>query len=400
MTSNTPLPVVQASDQRAVAAALARAWESPETFVLLAARTPVTTTELRTLAQALPLEFRDQHVVLLTSGSTGTPKFVVGSRERAVALARTLHAIQDADDVEETVVALPLTYSYAYVNQFVWAQVHGRRLVVTEGLSAPPLFRTALHTARNAMLCLVGAQVPLLLREFQGDRFPGILRLHFAGGRFPDQHLAQLEVMFPAASVYNNYGCAEALPRLTVRRADAHPDGAVVGQPIPGVELRVTPDEHLEFRSDYRAVGLMEAGVFTRVNDADWLRTGDLAVHVGDAGWRLLGRPGEVFKRYGEKVSLPSLLTVVHSVWAGEASFHVEQVPGREMAHVLTLAPKPEPTDVRRILLSLRDQFPRAHWPIRVDAREMLPRLPNGKIDQRALAETVERTTLWHQRLT
>ena len=61
-----------------------------------------------------------------------------------------------------TVVALPLTYSFAFVNQWLWARQLGRRLVPTPGLAAPAELGRALDGCRDAMLCLVGAQVPLL----------------------------------------------------------------------------------------------------------------------------------------------------------------------------------------------------------------------------------------------
>lgn len=390
--------IVQAATQPPLATALAEAWMRDESFVLLPARTSLDPATVTSWLAGAPASWAEGHYVLLTSGSTGLPKLVVGARARTQALARALHVAQDLDEVAEAVVLLPLSYSYAFVNQFVWATIHGRRLVVTEGLGAPAEVLAALDGARDAMLCLVGSQVPLLRQHAGSRRFPGVTRLHFAGGRFPQEQLPYLRGLFPAARIYNNYGCAEALPRLTVRRADASDEGANVGAPLPGIELAAAPDGRLLFRSPFRAVGLVEDGVVRVLDDAEWLASGDLAEPVGDGSWRLLGRSGDVFKRFGEKVSLASLLAAVHAVWPGAAAFHLESAQG-EPAHVLTLAPAPDPAALRDVLAALRRGFSRAQWPVRIEARATLPTLPNGKPDGRALADSPGAETLWRQRL-
>ena len=71
------------------------------------------------------------------------------------------------------------------------------------------------------MICLIGAQVPLLIEYYAGHVFSGVIRVHFAGGRFPAERLGDLHQIFPNAQIFNNYGCAEALPRLTLRPAEA-----------------------------------------------------------------------------------------------------------------------------------------------------------------------------------
>ena len=43
--------------------------------------------------------------------------------------------------------------------------------------------------------------------------------------------------LFPNARVFNNYGCAEAMPRLTVRPVKEGEEGVGIGNPLPGVEL-------------------------------------------------------------------------------------------------------------------------------------------------------------------
>lgn len=393
------MKILQADHPATLALALADAWATDETFACIPAKAVLTRAAIEASLAALPEACANGHFVMLTSGSTGEPKFIVAARQRAVHLAETLHAAQRSEDVAETLAVLPLSYTYAFVNQFVWSQRYGRRLRVTEGLSAPESLQCDLTEARDAMLCLVGAQVPLLLRYWAGQRFPGITRLHFAGGRFPQENLPELAQLFPSAAVFNNYGCAEAMPRLTVREAGSSNDTQYIGHPIAGVEMRAQADGSLEFRSTYQAVGMIQGGVFRAMADDAWTPTGDLGQAAAEGGWQLLGRRGDVFKRYGEKVSLPAILSAVRSVWSGEAALFVEHDGPGEPAHVLVVAPRPDAAQLNAILKCFRTFFARAQWPVRVVSIDALPTLTNGKPDLKRLAALRDLPLLWRQRI-
>jgi acyl-CoA synthetase (AMP-forming)/AMP-acid ligase II len=379
--------------------ALDDAWQASPSFLVSGVSGTTVEPFSPDLLELVPPAVRNGHYALLTSGSTGTPRVVVGDRARTERLVEVLHEVQRSDVVQETILALPVTYSYALVNQWVWARRFGRRLVVTDGFADPARFRRALDAADDAMTCLVGAHVPLLERYFAGAVFPGVVRLHFAGGRFPQEALPFLASMFPRAEVFNNYGCAEALPRLTVRAAGDADRAADIGRPLPGVELRRDDDGALRFRSPYRAVGVVDDGVWRPFADDDWVPTGDLG-HVEPGGhWVLDGRASEVFKRHGEKVSIPEVLSTVFAHWSGQASAYREADRTGEDGFVLVVAPKAGDDAVRSILVALRRAHPRAAWPLRIEGADRLPELATGKIDVRRLAHLDGRETLWHQRI-
>ena len=231
------MKVLRETTVRADPAALADAWTASSTFALLPDKTAVDDGWLASALASLPAWARQDHFVMLTSGTTGAPKLVVGSRMRAEELARVLHVAQASEVVEETIVCLPLSYTYAFVNQWVWARVHGRRLHLASAAD-PTAFAERLAGASEAMLCLVGVQVELLARTAAGASYPGFQRVHFAGARFPAHRLEQLTAMFPRATLFNNYGCAEAMPRLALRRVDGTTDGANVGAQLHEVARR------------------------------------------------------------------------------------------------------------------------------------------------------------------
>lgn len=126
------------------------------------------------------------------------------------------------------------------------------------------------------MFCLVGVQVPLLAQHFSGQVFPGVLRVHFAGGRFPQEKIGLLRDFFPNAQVFNNYGCAEAMPRLALRPAEESDDPADVGRALPGIEMRTDESEALLFRSPYGAIGICGDKGFVPITPESWVPTGDL----------------------------------------------------------------------------------------------------------------------------
>jgi acyl-CoA synthetase (AMP-forming)/AMP-acid ligase II len=378
---------------------LDRAWAGNETFLLLPAKAGVSKGFVEEALTRLPAELDVDHFLLLTSGSTGEPKLVVGARERANALAATLHDVQESEPVQEAILALPLSYSYSFVNQWRWARLHQRRLVYTTGLTDPTAFRAALRQARDSMLCMVGAQVSLLLRDCTLEPFPGVTRLHFAGGRFPQEHLKALGRLFPAARIFNNYGCAEAMPRLTCRPADAAAEAAHVGWTLPGVEMRSGADEDLLFRSRYGAVGFINSSGFQAITPEDWVPTGDLGVALSDGGWRLTGRRSEVFKRYGERISLPKIAQSLFDAWGGTLAYYRDVDRAGEDGYVLVLSPEPDDSQVHAVLRVLRKEYPRTQWPLRIESATAIPLLPNGKTDSRGLAELSGKREHWRLRI-
>lgn len=375
------------------------AWKDPQTFAYLPVKTGGHDSWTVRMSAEIPDDLRSGHFALFSSGSTGEPKLVFGSRQRAESLARLLHQVQESDPVQHTIGLLPLTYSYPFVNQWLWARILGREYTATPGFAHPETVADALAAAHDAMVCLVAAHVPLLELHFGGRSFPGVIRVHFAGGPFPQENLARVRRSFPEARIYNNYGCIEAMPRLSVRRAEDGDSASDIGQPIPGVDLHASDDGELSFRSPYSAVAFCDGDGFHSIGPEDWVSTGDYG-HLAPSGhWQLEGRASEVFKRYGEKVSLPMLLGSVNGSWPGQAAFYRETDSLGEFGHVLVLAPPPSSDELRRILATLRHEHARAQWPLRVESAPLLPLLPNGKIDGRALAGIAGKRVEWSQRL-
>jgi acyl-CoA synthetase (AMP-forming)/AMP-acid ligase II len=397
-STSATLRIVREAEVRANTSLLGELWAESPTFAVVPTNLSLTEDWLRSSVALLPAEYRSGHFILMTSGSTGQPKLIVAKKARAERLVEVIHAAQDDEPAAETIACLPLSYSYAFVNQWLWSYHMRRKLVPTEGFTRPDELKHALDNASDAMVCMVGVQVPLLRNLLGRHKFPGVIRLNFAGGRFPQEQLPHLREIFPNADILNNYGCAEAMPRLTIRRASEADLAANIGSPLPGVELRSIEDDQLLFRSPYRAVACIEGGTFRSIADDEWIETGDLGRATENGTWILLGRKSEVFKRFGEKISLPALQSALQRVWHGELAFYRETDSMGENGHVMVLAPHPDKEQLKAIMMEFRRDFARPHWPLRVESTERLPRLPNNKVDAIALEAHNDVTVQWSQR--
>ena len=377
---------------------LAQAWDAKTSFVLLPQPAPLAPGRLSQMLTHLPAGLHTDHFGLLTSGSTGTPKLVIGQKSRTAALVAEIDRRQQLAPVQAAVMALPLSYSYGFVNQWLWAHLHRRRLIATAGLADPAGLFDTLDREASAMLCLVGSQVPLL-RGFvaTGRQFPNVIRLNFAGGPFPQADLSWLEQTFPDALIIHNFGCTEALPRLTIRPARACDDPRVLGPLVAGAEFSISDAGMLAFRSPYGAVAIADDDGARLIGAADWIETGDAAELVEAGAYRLLGRKSDVFKRFGEKISLATLATSLREAWSGGLAFYLDPSDTGDPAHVLLLSPRPDNDAMQKILRHLRAHFRRPFWPVRIEAAAEIPLSRNGKPDSEAI-QLLSRDVLWKQR--
>lgn len=376
---------------------LNNAWDDINTFVFLPEKTGVPMSWIENGLKQIPEKMYNDHFVLLTSGTTGLPKMVIGEKLRAEKLAILLHNLQFSEDTTETVLALPLNYCYAFVNQWLWSRVMNRKLIITEGFKNPINLRTELLKTKNSLLCLVGAQIPLFINNYGDLSFDGVIRLHFAGGPFPGQYLDKVRSFFPKAEIFNNYGCAEAMPRLTIRRLEESDEPSNIGKALPGIEMKTNENDEIFFRSSYGAVGFYDDNGFREIQSNDWIPTGDLGVPINDGYWRITGRSSEVFKRFGEKIAFPRLLKSIYEVWSGQAIFYREKDTYSEEAHILVVTPEPNETDVKNILNVFRKNHPRTHWPVRFESVSEFPLLSNGKVDVNGIKQLDDKNIHWKQ---
>ena len=153
------------------------------------------------------------------------------------------------------------------------------------------------------------------------------------------------------------------------------------------------------FLSEYRGVAQVDIRGTRTIPDEEWIPTGDFARAVAGGQWELLGRSGEIFKRYGEKIALSQILATVNRDWHGQVSYYRDRDAAGEEGYALVLCPAPTPEALRMLLQAFRTGHPRTHWPLRIESTEAFPLLPNGKVDAFALGNQAGKSLHWRQRI-
>ncbi|WP_171132499.1 MULTISPECIES: class I adenylate-forming enzyme family protein [unclassified Ruegeria] len=383
---------------------LSRMWQpGTPSFALLPHRFDQDSAWVEACVQALPETLRTDHVLLATSGSTGAPKLLVASRLRAEAIAVEIGQMQGVAPGDTAIMTLPLSYCFSFVNQWVLAQKQSLNRIFAR-LSDPDHFAKVLGESERGLLCLVAAQVPLLSALGEVS-FHKIKTVAFAGSPFPWAQSHTLARLFPNARFFDNYGCAEAMPRLTIADVTAHvqadttPPLGQLGTPLTRITLRSSDSGELQFQSPYAALGSVAPEGYTPFAPDGWIATGDRAEQDSSGHWQLLGRTSEVFKRHGEKISLLRLRETIETVWDQEFVLAPAKDRSGEPGVQLFLAGSADRAAARTILQRFRAAHPRAHWPLQIIRVDKLPRLSNSKIDLLALETLPDQEILWDQRV-
>jgi long-chain acyl-CoA synthetase len=124
--------------------------------------------------------------------------------------------------------------------------------------------------------------------------FGGRLKFAVSGGAPLSPHIAKALVSL-GVPIYQGYGLTEASPTVTVNRIDDN-DPTGIGKPLPGVEVRIGPQDELLTRGSQVMLGYWhDASATEEAIDADgWLHTGDQARVDENGHYHLFGRLKEI----------------------------------------------------------------------------------------------------------
>lgn len=322
---------------------------------------------------------------LMTSGSTGKPKLIAATDISLTAGIAAIHKAQRLDPIKSTGVILPLAYSFAFVNQLLWAIYSERRLVLLPGLLDPASTFALIAQERVEMICMVAAQIQALTKLDFGVETTGeaVKVLNFAGAPFPISCYASIRGMFPAARIYNNYGCTEAMPRLSLcEMASADALVTRVGKPIEGITLRINGDPAggaIEFSGASSSIGVLRADGRVEPHP-DWIASGDLGRIDDNGDLHVLGRHDQVVKLAGERISLMEIEQSLHAEPIRDCVAWADATASEPRLLAVVSAPQaPRGPDLTRLL---RERLPRSMWPVALYWVDEMPLLPNGKIDR------------------
>jgi len=323
-------------------------------------------------------------LVVRTSGSTGVRRYPAFTGRAVLTSAATIAAYLRLTPADRVALLQPLEHSFGLVGQLFAAASAG----CTAYWTCSPFIDERVEIIEGAGITAIAA-VPFLLSQLLdfGLEAGSIRSIGSAGGPLP-RHLAEaLTTAFPEATVWNQYGCTEAGPRLTACPSThaAYVRGSV-GRAIDGVLVHTTADDRIAFESPmamFEYLGDPEATAAARCGAGFY--TGDIGHFDPDGNLVITGRRDDIIKLRGLKVSLQAVAAAMEAVGASAATAFVLPADGPTTASDPILCGVFEGrSDICRSALA--ERLPLHSLPQRLHRVTALPRLPSGKIDRQAIA--------------
>ena len=303
-------------------------------------------------------------MIVYTSGTTGRPKGVVSSHSVVGAQISSLVSAWGWSPRDRLLLVLPLHHVHGIINGL------GSALAVRATCEMMPKFDAAVVWDRLASGDItVFTAVPTIYSRLiaawdgasphrQETLSAGVstVRLMMSGSAALPVHVFDRWREITGCTLLERYGMTEIGMALSNPLAGERRPGTV-GQPLPGVEVRLVDDQRLPFEDGPGELEVRGPSVFVEYwNRPDetgaafrdgWFRTGDVAV-VEDGYYRLLGRTSvDIIKTGGFKVSALEIEEVLRThpsiadcavvgisddEWGERVSAAIELKPGEKLS--------------------------------------------------------------------
>lgn len=346
--------------------------------------------------------------VIYTSGSTGRPKGVLVTHRNLVhsTLARLTY-------YRQPVRGFLLLSSYAFdssVAGIFWTLCQGGALVLPQsGLERDPSRLAALIAEhRISHLLSLPSLYSLLLAQSQPEQLASLQTVIVAGEACPEALTESHHRILPGAELFNEYGPTEGTVWSSVYQIRSPIVGGPVpiGRPIANTQIYLL-DERLRPLPIGVAGELYIGGLgvaqgylnrpeltaerfiphpFSSEPGARLYKTGDWGRYRSDGTIEFLGRLDDQVKIRGYRIELGEVEAVLTQHPAVREAVVVarEDEPDQKrlVAYVVANVEPPTTSELRRFL---KEKLPEYMVPATFVMLEALPRLPNGKVDRRAL---------------
>jgi amino acid adenylation domain-containing protein len=344
---------------------------------------------------------RDLAYLIYTSGSTGRPKGVAIEHRNAVTLLHWAHDFYSDADLSCVPAVTSTCFDISVFEIFAPLSRGGRIILVENALSLLALRQadelTLINTVPSAMTELLRA-----------NKLPSSVRtVNLAGELIPASLIEQLHRQRSVERVFNLYGPSEDTTYSTAALVQQDFSKSVaIGRPISNKQIYLL-DPQLQLvppgavgevfiggeglsrgyygQSDSTAEAFLP-NPFSEVPGSRFYRTGDLARHRSDGQLDFLGRVDNQVKVRGFRIELDEIATVLGR--HAEVSEAVVTVRQEAMSQWLVAYVVPHPNrrpGVAGLQSFLQAKLPDYMVPNFFVMLETLPRLPNGKVDRRAL---------------
>ncbi|MFE7275928.1 SDR family NAD(P)-dependent oxidoreductase [Streptomyces sp. NPDC057623] len=339
--------------------------------------------------------------LLYTSGTTGRPKGVLSTQRAALwNVANCYVPMVELSPADTLLFPLPLFHTLGHHLCVVGVTAVGATAHLMPGLSAaevldelrsqPYTFLVGVPTIYHNLVQAAGAE---------GLTLPA-LRVCFIAGAVSTPALAEAFEAAFGVRLSDSYGSTETSGTMTATRPDGERVPGSCGQPVPGLDLRVTdPDTGAEVPvGEEGEVWVSGPNVMLGYHNQPeataevlrdgWYRTGDLA-RRNDAGYLwITGRRNDVIIRGGENVH-PTEIEAVLTRVPGVRDVAVTAAADEEFGQVpvALVVPEGDGLDCAELFARCRRDLAYFKVPVEVRAVAAVPRTATGKIARKALAE-------------
>jgi len=341
--------------------------------------------------------------LIYTSGSSGRPKGVMITQQGLAALLTWMEETFDATHFDGVLAATSLCFDLS-IYEILGTLAMGGKVVLAENA-----LHVCEHPARHEVHLI--NTVPSVMKELAKLGLPAELRtVNLAGEPLPRSLVTDLYGQRGITGVFNLYGPSEDTTYSTFCRVAADGDGLPpIGRPLARTRAYVldrfmqpvpvlVPAE-LYLAGDGLARGYHQrpaqtAAVFVPDPFADspggrLYRTGDLTRYLANGQLIFCGRRDQQIKLRGHRIELAEVEAVLGGFPSlAEAVVLVRRSTTSQAAlHAYVRAAEGATLAREDLLAYLAERLPGFMVPSSVHVLDRIPRLPNGKIDRRALPE-------------
>jgi amino acid adenylation domain-containing protein len=345
--------------------------------------------------------------ILFTSGSTGRPKAVPVRHESLVNRIAWMHRRYGLMR-EDIVLQRNRLFWDVSIWEYLWPLAYGGRCFVADASVGDP---ARLHACVLENEITVMHLVPTLVGPFAraARRFgrPRVRCTICSGEPLSDAAVREhLEAV--GGEVHNLYGPTEAAIDVTCTRCDDPSAGVTIGRPVENTRITIVDQAGRpvpvgvpgEIRLSGVQVSRGYLGQAGRGSDAFLTgEDGGPVYRTGDSGrWRedgcveFLGRADSQVKLCGFRIELGEVEAAL--LRRDEIAEAVVCKVGDGLTASLVAVCVPDDRypehDSQAVLAALRETLDDVMVPGRVEWRDAIPRLPNGKVDRRTLTASIQ----------
>lgn len=335
--------------------------------------------------------------IIFSSGTTGKPKALVYDQGRRWLAAMMLRAVLPFAPGPGSRILLMTPYVHgASMQARAWLD-YGGTAVLLNGVHMDVIQKQLGSGAVDAVFAppTVLAKLTTL---FAGQHFDNV-RCVFTGTQTLTSNLYTRARALFGPNVRVTYGKSENVNPITVLDAadteacfseTSEREGACLGWPAPGVEIRIGDGDEIHLRSQHMYIGHIDQTGFHAQDEDGWHRTGDLG-RIDERGrlW-LLGRMADVIKSGGYKI-YPDEIEAALAGTRGCGEISVIALASDYWGEVIVAVSEHAREDENwtedaqtRVQTLARYKHPRAYIGL-----SAFPRNPQGKLSRRTIRDVV-----------